>query len=82
MICPSPELIIITVMEIKTQKELQDFFWDVMYPRYTPKKFFGSKKFYRQNDYCAEVRMNWVDFIDAMQKDGRISDKLACKATL
>jgi hypothetical protein len=69
-------------MEIKNQSQLREFFWDVMYPRYTPKRFSSSKKFYRQNDYCAEVRMNWVDFVDVMQREGRISDNLAHTATL
>jgi hypothetical protein len=63
-------------MKITSQKLLREFFWDIMYPRYTPKKG------YNQNDYCADVRMSWVDFIDTMHKDNRISDSLADKATL
>ena len=63
-------------MKITTQKELRGFFWDIMYPRYTPKKG------YTQNDYCTDVRMAWVDFVDDMRRDNRITEKLANDCTL
>ena len=63
-------------MKITTQQQLRDFFWDIMYPRHKPKNGF------KQNDYSTDVRTAWVDFVDAMSRDNRISDKLAAKATL
>ena len=63
-------------MNITSQKDLRGFFWDIMYPKHTPKKG------YTQNDYSADIRSAWVDFVDTMHRDGRISDKLAFKATL
>jgi len=36
----------------------------------------------RQNQYPADVRMAWVDFNDAMHRDGHTSDGLASRATL
>ena len=76
LICPLIHPTLITVMKITTQQYLRDFFWDIMYPRHKPKKG------YKQNDYCADIRVAWTDFVDAMSKDGRISDKLADRATL
>ena len=63
-------------MKITTEKELKGFFWDTMYPRHKPKKG------YTQNDYCADIRAQWVAFVDAMHRDERISDELAFSATL
>lgn len=35
-----------------------------------------------QNDYPADIRMAWCDFVDSMQRDGNISMALAERATL
>jgi len=35
-----------------------------------------------QNCHCATVRCAFVDYIDALHRDGRISDALAGRATL
>lgn len=35
-----------------------------------------------QNDYPADVRMAWVDFIDSLHRDGTISDRIAADIVL
>lgn len=35
-----------------------------------------------QNRHCATVRCSFVEFIDALHREGRISDALAGRATL
>jgi hypothetical protein len=60
---------------ITTQKELRAQFWaDHQHLTRKPGK--------TQNDYPADVRMAWVDYVDHMQRSGMISDKLADRATL
>lgn len=59
---------------ITTQKELRALFW-------------RSCKFQRharwtQNQYPADVRICWCDFVENMNRDGIISDALANRATL
>lgn len=36
----------------------------------------------RQNDYPADVRMAWVNYVDQMRRDGAITDRLAKSAIL
>lgn len=36
----------------------------------------------RQNDYPADIRMEWVEFIDYAEKYGLISEALAQRVTL
>ena len=72
--------------EITTQKELRKAFWqgfktlnniDIieLYHVVTGKPL-------TQNEYNATIRSEWCEFVDAMQKDVIISEKLANKATL
>ena len=35
-----------------------------------------------QNDYPVDTRMAWVEYVDAMARDGSISEALARRATL
>ena len=35
-----------------------------------------------QNDYPADIRMAWCDFVEQMNQDGQISEKLTYNATL
>lgn len=73
---------------IKTLSELRAQFWE-QHPHFRRKTVSkvssNGKPFYKyasQNDYPADVRMAWVFFIDNMQRNGEISEALACKATL
>ena len=72
--------------EITTQKELRKAFWQgyktinniniiKLYNQVTGKPL-------TQNEYNATIRSEWCEFVDAMQKDGIISERLSNKATL
>jgi len=61
---------------ITTQKELRKAFWEQSPCR------LDYKVSYRQNDYSAAVRCDWCDFVEAMRRDGQISEALAFRATL
>mgnify|MGYP003635312170 CR=1 FL=1 len=72
--------------EITTQKELRKAFWQgyktlnniniiKLYNQVT-------KKPLTQNEYNATIRSEWCEFLDAMQKEGIISEKLSNKAIL
>ncbi len=37
---------------------------------------------YRQNDYPADVRLAFVDYVDHLAREGAISDALAQRVTL
>lgn len=59
-------------MKNLTLKELRREFWSLMG---NPK---GRSR--PQNDQPADIRAAWVDYVDSMQKDGRISEKAAQRA--
>jgi len=60
---------------ITTQKALRAAFWQ--------SQPIGLKQGnMRQNDYPADVRMAWCDFVEWMNRSGHISDSLAYKVTL
>ena len=61
--------------QITTQKELRQTFWrDHPYLTRVPGK--------TQNQYPADTRVAWVEYVDAMAREGVISDALANRATL
>lgn len=60
---------------ITTQKALRDAFW-AEHPKLV--RCAGKK----QNDYPADTRMAWCDFVEAMRRNGEISEALANRATL
>ena len=60
-----------------TQKQVREAFWQA-HPDYAQLR--RSRK--RQNDYPADVRKAWVDWIDMLAKDGQISQALAHRVTL
>lgn len=60
---------------ITTQKALRAAFWQ--------SQPIGLKRpGYSQNDYPADVRMAWCEFVEWMQRAGHISESLAGRATL
>ncbi len=63
--------------KMKTLTQLRASFWGD-HPEFAALR--RSRK--RQNDYDVNIRMAWVDYIDAMQRDGTINDALAGRATL
>jgi hypothetical protein len=59
-------------MDMTTQKQIRAAFW-AQHP---------SAKRAPQNQCPADIRAAFVDFIDTLARDGRISDALASRATL
>lgn len=66
---------------ITTQKELREAFWNA-YPSFDHQARMAGIRSKSQNHHCATVRSEWVEFVDAMARDGQISDALAQRATL
>lgn len=42
----------------------------------------GFKRGWKQNQYSATIRSEWVEFVDMMAKDGHITESTAQNATL
>ena len=62
-----------------TLKELRKMFWrEVATPEMRAE--YRTRK--TQNDYSADVRCAWVDFVDYADERGLISEKQASNATL
>ncbi len=60
---------------ITTQKELRRAFWE-------ENPDLQRRSGWTQNDYPADTRARWVDFVDHMFRSGTISEALADRATL
>lgn len=62
-----------------TQKELRKAFW-ADNPQLSRKRitdYSGTGKM-----YCTDTRCAWTDWLDALSKDGQITDDLVARATL
>ena len=66
---------------VKTQKELRRMFWEdhSSFAHQAREAGIISKG---QNAQCATVRCAFVDWLDALQKDGIVSEVLANRVTL
>ena len=62
---------------MKTITEVRRAFWDA-HPQFKSE----YRKTWKQNQYKADIRMAFVDYIDFLQKDGQITEKLAYRVTL
>jgi len=60
---------------ITNQPDLRAAFWRD-HPQYT------RRPGWTQNNYPADIRVEWVAFVDHMNRVGAISDALASRATL
>jgi len=60
---------------VTNQVDLRALFWESN-PQFTRR---GRQT---QNKYPADIRMSFVDFVDSMKRDGRISEALGRRATL
>ncbi len=60
-----------------TQAIIRDGFWNA-FPQFAPER--RTRK--RQNDYRADIRMSFVDYVDSLRRDGEISEALASRVTL
>lgn len=58
-----------------TQAQVRAAFWESWVGRPRPKKL-------RDGDYPADVRFEFVDFVDMLARDGQISEALAQRVTL
>ena len=60
-----------------TQKQVRESFW-ASFPEFIDQ----YRAYKRQNDYNATIRSSFVSYVDSLQRDGQISDKLANRVTL
>lgn len=61
-----------------TQKQVRAAFW-----AQDGSKLYGCPAAWKtQNDYPVGTRMHFVDFVDALARDGQISEALAQRVTL
>ena len=65
-------------VRMTTQAAVRDSFWHNCGSRIAGYYVKGR----RQNDYPADVRMAFIDYVDALQKDGDITEALAYRVTL
>jgi hypothetical protein len=63
---------------ITTQREIRNAFWTA-HPGMKERDYRAS---YRQNDYSATVRCDFVAFVDSLARNGEITESLAAKVTL
>lgn len=62
---------------MKRINEVRESFWNV-FPQFQSER----KATKRQNQYNATIRSAFVQYVDSLQRDGIISDKLANRVTL
>lgn len=69
--------------QITDEDDLRAAFWDA-HPELAllPRRDGRDPRDVRQNSQPTDTRCAWVEFIDAMQRSGEISDDLADSATL
>ena len=63
------------------QKQIRAAFWEA-HPNLEHQAREAGLKSKPQNEHCATVRCTFVDFVDALHRDGVISDALAGRVTL
>ena len=63
---------------MKTQAQVRQAFWRANHGMYER----DYRKSYRQNDYSATVRCDWVQFVDSLARSGQITEALAQRVTL
>lgn len=66
---------------ITTQKELRELFWRSLREA-NPNVDIGPRYGCSQNQYPADTRVAFCEFVDNMQRDGVISEGLAQRSTL
>jgi hypothetical protein len=66
---------------MKTQKEVRENYW-MMLKEVKPELAAQRRSKKRQNEYCADIRMIFVDWVDNLHRDGQITDSLAQRVTL
>lgn len=67
--------------QFTTQSQVRDAFWQML-EEVSPNLAAQWRPRKRQNDYIADIRMAWVDFVDSLARDEVISESLAFRVTL
>jgi hypothetical protein len=64
-----------------TQKQVRAAFWEA-HPDFDFQTREAGIRSKGQNEHCATVRCTFVDFVDALERNGDISEALANRVTL
>jgi len=62
---------------MKTITEVRESFWNA-HPEFKHE----YRKTYRQNQYRADIRMAFTDYVEHLRRDEQITESLACRVTL
>jgi hypothetical protein len=68
-------------MTYTTQAQVRAAFWDML-REFQPEMARDYRRGKRQNEYPADIRVRWVDFVDQETRDGHVSEALARRVTL
>lgn len=63
---------------MKTQTQIRDAFWSTFFVDGKPREYRGKT----QNQLPADVRMQFVDYVDQLAREGTITEALAGRVTL
>ena len=69
-------------MKLTTQAQVRLCFWESLPEGLCRRDEMRIKRQRPENDFRTDVRCMFVDYVDALHKDGRISDALAHRVTL
>ena len=64
-----------------TQKQVRAAFWEA-HPHFDEQCRAAGIRSKRQNEHCATLRIHFVEFVDALARNGEISEALADRVTL
>ena len=64
-----------------TQAQVRAAFWQD-HPSFDDQARAAGIRSKRHNEQCATVRCTFVDYVDALEKNGQISEELAQRVTL
>ena len=67
--------------QIKTQAQVRENFWGFLREA-NPGLAVKYRRTKRQNDYPTDIRVNFVDFVESLRRNGNISESLATRVTL
>lgn len=66
---------------IKTQSQVRENFWEFL-REINPGLAAKFRRHKRQNDYPTDIRVNFVDYVDNLRRNGQITEALATRVTL
>jgi hypothetical protein len=71
-----------TTYPIQTITGVRNSFWE-MFKDNEPSLYKEEyRKYKRQNQYSADIRFSFIDYVNNLERDGNISRKLASRVTL